>query len=77
MATKELSLGESATTSLDSSSDPPAGVASTLPLADRKALGFASLFVGLACVYLVGFAPMMTVHNAAHDTRHTSAFPCH
>jgi cobalt transporter subunit CbtB len=48
-----------------------------LPIAGRKALGIGSLIVGLACVYLVGFAPMMTVHNAAHDTRHTSAFPCH
>jgi cobalt transporter subunit CbtB len=63
MATKELSLGQ------------PANV--SLPIAGRKVLGVASLIVGLACVYLVGFAPMMTVHNAAHDTRHTSAFPCH
>jgi len=81
MATKELSLGRQAGTALDQpasvSSDPPAGVAATLPIARRKALGIGSLLVGLACVYLVGFAPMMTVHNAAHDTRHTSAFPCH
>lgn len=73
MATKELSLGQQANVSLD----PPASVVSTLPIAGRKALGIGSLIVGLACVYLVGFAPSMTVHNAAHDTRHTSAFPCH
>jgi cobalt transporter subunit CbtB len=69
MATKELSLSVSA--------DAPSSVATTMPRADRKALGLTSLIVGLACIYLVGFAPMMTVHNAAHDTRHTSAFPCH
>lgn len=63
MATKELSLGQQASVSL--------------PIAGRKALGIGALIVGLACVYLVGFAPSMTVHNAAHDTRHTSAFPCH
>jgi cobalt transporter subunit CbtB len=28
-------------------------------------------------VYFVGFAPISAVHNAAHDTRHTAAFPCH
>jgi cobalt transporter subunit CbtB len=25
----------------------------------------------------VGFAPVSAVHNAAHDTRHSAAFPCH
>jgi cobalt transporter subunit CbtB len=24
-----------------------------------------------------GFAPVEAVHNAAHDTRHAFAFPCH
>jgi cobalt transporter subunit CbtB len=24
-----------------------------------------------------GFAPIEVVHNAAHDTRHAFAFPCH
>jgi len=33
--------------------------------------------IGLALVLLVGFAPVSAVHNAAHDTRHTAAFPCH
>jgi cobalt transporter subunit CbtB len=43
----------------------------------RKALGIGALIVGCACIYLVGFAPNMTVHNAAHDTRHTAGYPCH
>jgi cobalt transporter subunit CbtB len=46
-------------------------------LADRKVLGALSLMLGLGFVFLVGFAPMSAVHNAAHDTRHTAAFPCH
>jgi cobalt transporter subunit CbtB len=37
----------------------------------------ATFISGLALVFLVGFAPMAEVHNAAHDTRHTAAFPCH
>ena len=47
------------------------------PAVDRKALGWCSLIVGLGLIYFVGFAPLMAVHNAAHDTRHASAFPCH
>lgn len=44
---------------------------------DRTLLGALSLALGLGLVFLVGFAPLSAVHNAAHDTRHSSAFPCH
>jgi cobalt transporter subunit CbtB len=38
----------------------------------------AVLFVaGAALVYTVGFANSTTLHNAAHDSRHALAFPCH
>ncbi len=37
----------------------------------------AAMACGLALVLIVGFAPAQQVHNAAHDTRHTAAFPCH
>jgi cobalt transporter subunit CbtB len=48
------------------------------PLAnDRAMLGLSSALVGTALIFLVGFAPVSAVHNAAHDTRHTAAFPCH
>jgi cobalt transporter subunit CbtB len=43
----------------------------------RAALGLSSLLFGIAFIYFVGFAPISAVHNAAHDTRHTAAFPCH
>lgn len=39
-------------------------------------LGGAAL-IGLFIVYGVGFSHIMPVHNAAHDTRHSVAFPCH
>lgn len=43
----------------------------------RLGAGLASLMMGTALLFLVGFAPMSSVHNAAHDTRHSAAFPCH
>jgi len=46
-------------------------------LNDRTTLGVCALLLGFAFIFLVGFAPISAVHNAAHDTRHTAAFPCH
>src|SRR5262249_35600243 len=50
---------------------------SARPAVSRRAVGISSLFLGVAVLYFVGFTPAMAVHNAAHDTRHTAAFPCH
>ncbi len=36
-----------------------------------------ALFFGVFMVGMVGFAPISVLHNAAHDTRHSAAFPCH
>lgn len=36
-----------------------------------------AMLFGIMLVLFVSFAPVPEVHNAAHDTRHTSAFPCH
>ena len=36
-----------------------------------------AMLLGLTLVLVVGFAPVPEIHNAAHDTRHTAAFPCH
>ena len=33
--------------------------------------------LGLFLVWGVGFSPIAALHNAAHDTRHSLAFPCH
>lgn len=45
--------------------------------ASLLAQAFAALFLGLAVVGIVGFAQIDVVHNAAHDARHSNAFPCH
>ena len=37
----------------------------------------AALILGVVVLLGVGFAPMEAAHNAAHDTRHSFAFPCH
>ena len=33
--------------------------------------------IGASLIFLVGFAHSQTLHDAAHDTRHTQNFPCH
>ena len=33
--------------------------------------------LGALVIWGVGFAPIAGLHNAAHDTRHSMAFPCH
>lgn len=37
----------------------------------------AAAVLGIVILFGVGFAPMDMAHNAAHDTRHSVAFPCH
>jgi cobalt transporter subunit CbtB len=37
----------------------------------------AAALIGLFLVYGAGFAQMDALHNAAHDSRHAFAFPCH
>lgn len=34
-------------------------------------------FLGLFVVGIAGFAHIEAIHNAAHDVRHSLAFPCH
>jgi cobalt transporter subunit CbtB len=46
-------------------------------LSERAKAVAAALIVGLALVYTTGFAASTNLHNAAHDTRHGLAFPCH
>ena len=33
--------------------------------------------LGLFIVGIVGFSPVDVIHTAAHDVRHSNAFPCH
>jgi len=34
-------------------------------------------FLGASLVFVAGFANSATMHDAAHDTRHSTGFPCH
>ena len=42
----------------------------------RIAAALATL-LGLFVLWGVGFSHIPALHNAAHDTRHSMAFPCH
>lgn len=33
--------------------------------------------LGVMIFLFIGFSPMEVLHNAAHDTRHSTTFPCH
>lgn len=37
----------------------------------------AAILFGVFIVLGIGFAHSNTIHNAAHDSRHALAFPCH
>jgi cobalt transporter subunit CbtB len=60
-------------------------VTQTAPLAHPVAKDRASeiiqalvaLGLGLFVVGVVGFSHLDVLHNAAHDVRHSFAFPCH
>ena len=47
-----------------------------LAAADRWPAAGVLLF-GLVILYFAGFSTLPQAHNAAHDTRHASGFPCH
>jgi len=59
--------------------------ATVVQQADEQAVSKYSIMVqtlgaclfGALVLFAVGFMPMDVAHNAAHDTRHTLAFPCH
>tara|TARA_B100000768_G_C10912821_1_gene222361 strand:+ start:81 stop:275 length:195 start_codon:yes stop_codon:yes gene_type:complete len=46
-------------------------------LANNSVQMVAAAILGMVVLMGVGFAPMDVAHNAAHDTRHSFAFPCH
>ncbi len=42
-----------------------------------RALAAIIFVFGAGLVFMTGFAPAATLHNAAHDSRHAMGFPCH
>lgn len=55
----------------------PIAPVSTNVGAARKLQSAMAVCFGLFVVGFVGFSHVEVVHNAAHDTRHANAFPCH
>lgn len=46
--------------------------------ADTKLAAIAAVFLsGAALLFVAGYAQATVLHDAAHDTRHAMAFPCH
>lgn len=37
----------------------------------------AAMLLGLGLVFVAGLSQAAALHDAAHDTRHAIAFPCH
>jgi cobalt transporter subunit CbtB len=54
-----------------------ASIQSQASASERAKAVAAALALGTVLIFTVGFAHSTSVHNAAHDTRHTLAFPCH
>lgn len=50
---------------------------SSTTLSQRLVAAIGASVLGICLVYFAGFSHIEAVHNAAHDTRHSSAFPCH
>ena len=44
---------------------------------ERLTAALVAILLGTFLVLGAGFAPIPAVHDAAHDSRHAFAFPCH
>jgi cobalt transporter subunit CbtB len=51
----------------------------SVPAVRGRALAapLAAAILGVVIIWAVGFSHVEAIHNAAHDTRHSNAFPCH
>jgi cobalt transporter subunit CbtB len=56
-----------------------AAIATTRPesRAARLVQALLAALLGVVLLWGVGFSPIAAIHNAAHDSRHANAFPCH
>ena len=44
---------------------------------NKKKQILATALLGLLILSVLSLAPMEVIHNATHDVRHSSGFPCH
>ena len=63
--------------SLQGSAENVDSKANTDVLGDRILPALIAVGFGLVLLYAAGFAETAELHNAAHDSRHSAAFPCH
>lgn len=49
----------------------------TSPVAGTIPAILGAFAIGVAVIFAAGFAGASALHDAAHDTRHASGFPCH
>jgi cobalt transporter subunit CbtB len=54
----------------------PSALPAVVPIAGKMP-AIALLVFGMITLYCVGFSTASAAHNATHDTRHASGFPCH
>jgi cobalt transporter subunit CbtB len=57
----------------------PVNTADSMASSRGRTLGATAMsaLLGVVLVWGVGFSHIDAFHNAAHDTRHSNAFPCH
>ncbi len=48
-----------------------------LPSVNVRIICATAFLIGAGLVFMVGFANADVLHNVAHDSRHSLAFPCH
>jgi len=48
-----------------------------LPRSDTLAAAVFAALLGVFVLWVVGFSHIDIAHDAAHDTRHSTGFPCH
>ena len=46
-------------------------------ISDRLVAGVIALLLGSFLIYGVGLSHSQTLHDTAHDARHSYGFPCH
>jgi cobalt transporter subunit CbtB len=49
----------------------------SVPRLSSAAQALMAMMLGVFLVGTAGFSHIDVLHNAAHDTRHSNAFPCH
>ena len=55
----------------------PATAHMPVALTRQRAVAVLGAIFGLFLIFGIGFAHPEAIHNAAHDARHSFAFPCH